>query len=428
MTRKGEPLVVIDNTRCMRSGSFEVLPFCVRADDIPTRLGSVPPACYSSSTAKVGGLGEHFRWRVPAATVKGHVEFMVSARSEEYLKFHLAMRSLRTKLGISPEFEVASDGDYVAVAMRVQSRHYAFACATLLSSGFDVDVDHTVSLLCEKLDRAESMWVQQFRDDASRAAPLRKGMHWNVSFQPGERPVFTWQGLAERVCADVCNSEAAIRRYPDPLRSYMRAHHDAAAQRASRDDAPMLRIADVSRRLRACECHDGFDTAARQLLSTAAAVRETAARRETDTEANDKEPSCHVFMSKLSKAQETQLLSSYWFFSIGPSGADRDAHRTILLAYFIHGYLVRAVAPYRPSGLNVGRSCKIRAIARPEYGTLCDAVANRVVQPNGELRGTGFRGATGKRAVDGVPVYKPSRRNAALPASTFMRRDNAPCG
>ena len=432
---------------CMSSESFELRPYTPRADDQLVKVPDVDPRCYAMVHAYAGGLGTHRRWSVPQCLndLGTPKRFMAYVERGQRGALAAVLNRLQHEQVIEQAGELVCEGDFVACVLELQASHFAYAAACLLACGvgFDPGEESLVTYLCEKLDRADGMWVLQCQEDATRAGPLRRGVHWNLNFQPPGEMLFTWTALARRVCGDLHFEERAFMRYPEPLRTHMRRF--MCSEHASRaealrvvEEAPGPRLVRLAAALRQSAARGGAGTveAARefrdraQRVVRAIAVPEEPtpiARREEELfrhAAVCEEEDGEIFMSKLSPMQEEQLLGANWFFNIGPSEHDADVHRVVLMAYFTFGFMVRAVADYRATGKHVGRSESIRPLARPEYRRerLSTEVINRTLCPDGKLRGTGWRGSKGKHArTRGLPAYTPRKRNKVVESQTLKR-------
>ena len=436
--RDGTPHAVLSSGRCLSPSSFALLDEPVGCEAVV--VDEVPAACFVSSENYTGGLGRHTRWTVPFARGEhgSVVEFMCVSQSSS--------SSLRTCLGDDVHVrgdEFAEADGCVACVAEVQSRNFAPIAARLLAAGCELEFDDSAmqaTYLCEKLDRAEGMWVNQFRDDATFAGPLREGVHWNVAFIPNDEAFFTWPALAHRVCRDVGFSDAESGTFPAALRWHMRRimrerHAQRTATLRATESSAAARLHLAAWRL--LECRDGdvdvadaerAKSALRRLSSRverrSAACRELYVHAEVDAA---EEP--RVFMSKLTAEQETQLLSAFWHFTIGPPGCTRDACRVVLMAYFLEGYMVRAVSSYHATGLNVGRSGSLRALTKQEYRreNLPTEAINRAEQSDGFLRGPKSRGSrVSRRPTNLLPTRLHSTSPPPLSLKNIHNRPHPP--
>ena len=120
------------------------------------------------------------------------------------------------------------DGTSVVAVCVVKTtpKNLKHVAAFLTFHGYYVELENEedatkAMLACERLDRAEHMWVHQCKNEVKNAGPLRKDSHWKQNYTPWNEPAFTWQALASKILVDIKNCSSIVLNYPQPLQKYL---------------------------------------------------------------------------------------------------------------------------------------------------------------------------------------------------------------
>lgn len=348
-------------------------------------LPAVNPLAREEVSATIGGLGRHLRWIVatPRPQLAGEVGLLVTAvRDKE--------RFAQTIAGMQPfvvwdgsfTSEKESDDGAMAEITVLKGRNTGCVVARMQQLGYGIAfLDEAQASLAklgvERFDRSEHMWWNQ---DSRRAGPLRDTHRWDFSWLPTQwkETPFTWHSLA-RNCLLSIEGCASL---PMPFRDHV--CKDRLEELRGRMDEALI----------------GGDATLR------AAIR-TNVLRWRRLHSGRRMVTC-----RLSSEQNRQLLACGYFLHLSPFDADLHAACSALCQrYAIHGYTVREIGGYDQSAKHLGHGATIRRFKeKKQYDlpNLSASVVNRLMQSDGSLRGSGFKGSRGKYATQSR--YTPKMR------------------
>ena len=423
------------------------------------QLQTVPTNCYTQIKTSTGGLGKHIRWRILNSKQENDktINILIGLfdRTTTEFEAHLLRISQLVTTRETPISYVDCE-NYIqgkrinnVCALQTQTKNLQYVAAYLLYLNyyFEVENDSDLTqstLVCERLDRSEQMWVYQCKKDADQAGPLRKNTNWKQNFTPWSEVIFTWKTLSKYVMRDI-ESNNKLNIYPEPLQTYIKK----TAQGMNEEKCSVIQkeYNEITKKIKQInimsvyvkykklvnklqclqnlkheqivELYKNISVINYKLKVCLNTLENLKYNRlmccsEEYNLKNIKYSTNHLFMNKLTDEQMVQLLSAYWFHNIGPCDEEMShICKLILFAYFLHGYYVRTIGDYRPTAENVGKSDTIRPLSREEYqrAKLPIEVINRIYRKNGEWKGSGFRGSKGRHAPPpGVPIYQPTKR------------------
>lgn len=340
--------------------------FFAQADVVDVTLAAPSRHAYTEEVATIGGIGKHVRWKIIPAIPHFHENVSMYIRGIEN---RVAFRALTVSLSpfVMCGFEYTPDADD-------DSTPGLEACLIHVSDGKHVGIvggyyhrdEYTVSfateyannragkLGLERYDRSGHMWWNQPK---ATAGPLRDTHRWRFPFLPAEWLVlpFTWETIAANLLT------ADVQHLPLPLRNYV---VEAQRQQAAGAETPPSQCA----------------------------AKVTA---------------------RLSLDQNRQLLSAAYWSSVAPIDEQCvELSHLLQFRYLLHGYVGREIGDYRQNALHVGHGAYIRKFknkAQYDPSHISTAVMNKIAQPNGELRGSGFKGTRGKYGHEDFPKYNAKR-------------------
>jgi hypothetical protein len=214
----------------------------------------------------------------------------------------------------------------------------------------------------ERFDRSSHMWWNQ---EEERAGPLRTVSNWNFPWVPElwtEIPV-TWSALAR--CAEHIDVGSASY-LPLPFRIHLAKHK--------------------------------MDTA------------ET-----SETKNIWKSLSCGNFVTcKLSLEQNRQLLWATYVMKYATFDSKNfEVACEIARSYVLYGFLGRQIGLYDQDAAHIGFGGNVRKFKHmQQYETPNIPLETwaRVIQPDGSIKGTGFKGTRGKHNTRNLPRFSSGKR------------------
>lgn len=342
--------------RLLYNNDFTVLP-----------CPNVSQHAYEEYRAIIGGVGQHFRWKVlmPNKKMHGAAKLHVKDVSDQDQFAEFVKNNLQPFAHDEVEF-VNSDAfvivpDLANIGTVAAALHFANYAA----HAADPNVVSGAKLAIERYDRSEHMWWNQ---DQKKAGPLRDVHRWVFDFIPSSwsHLPFTWQAMCENITLDpLTNSE----HLPRPLRDFYLTSKISSAE----------------------ETHDT------ELAQQLKALRGKPA-----------------VTCRLSEEQNRQLLQATYWCLIAPFDANTVRMcKLIRFRYMLHGYTAREIGEYKQTAKNLGHGATIRKFRnKPQYKpeNLDNTVLNRIYQADGSMRGSGFKGTRGKYGHTDFPKYIPSKR------------------
>lgn len=417
-------------------------------------IPKVPKQCYSACKKNTGGLGVHTRWCIldSKSTKDSFIHILVGLNNNSMIDF-MNLKIMNTLmfpreeplLWVDTE-AVINDTSVVAVCVvKTTPQNLKHVAAFLTFHGYYVELENEedttkAMLACERLDRAEHMWVHQCKNEVKNAGPLRKDSHWKQNYTPWKDPAFTWQSLAAKVLKDINNCQSIVLNYPQPLQNYLINELSCKGTFHITNEnldifKYILRLKRIIKRIE--ETGHCDHTVYNKVLC----IKQLLCKQMKKIEFNkykiykslkinsqsNMQTNVHLFMNKLSEEQEEQLLTAHWYYNIGPCSEElSNACRLILFAYLFYGYYVRTIAEYQATAKNVGRGEFIRNLNEDQYNInkLPMEVINRVYRKDGPWKGVGFRGSKGRHLPSGnIPVYQPKIRRKKVPVDKIISND-----
>ena len=341
-------------------------------DLLPTRVPTerlelvslpvVPERAYDEYEATIGGVGKHNRWLV----IMGGATELLVYRIEDCHAFRDFVQTRLGPFGMSSfEFTTSADGAHSTVVHVPDPAKAGMVAAALHCSGYHAALANPKerSKLCiERYDRSEHMWWNQTQD---RAGPLRDTHRWRYDYIPNAwvHIPFTWQSMCKNISID---AETEASCLPLPLRDYYITYRIECAA----DDAQKQRLA----RMR-------------------------------------EHPSVTC---RLTQEQNTQLLTAGYWNTIAPFNATAlELARLVRFRYMVQGLTCREIGKYNQNANNLGHGHGIRVFKnKPQYdrANLPIATLNVICQPDGTMRGSGFKGTRGKYGHADFKKYEPRKR------------------
>jgi hypothetical protein len=333
----------------------------------PCSLEAVPALSYEETQATIGGIGKHVRWFVasPKKKLTDELSIVVDASRTEFVK------QIVNEMHPFVEWDGTVDDNMIAdmkipVAVHAQQVIARFHM-NAIEATFAREEDQAISKLgIERFDRSDHMWWNQSRKNAG---PLRDMHRWHFGWIPHHWKYipFTWESLS-RNATDLGREECA--NLPLPLRNHV--------------------CTAIIERLKS----------------------ENGDRSEILAWLSMTHPACVT--SRLTREQNIQLLSAAYFLRIAPFDQERNKIAVALsMAYLRYGYISRDIGGYQQSAKHLGHGAFIRKFKRhTQYqpANLSVDVLNKIYQPDGSLRGSGYKGTRGKYGHPRFKKYKASRK------------------
>ena len=327
-------------------------------------LPTVPSKAYEEYEAVIGGVGKHNRWYVIMAGC-ALSELCVSGISDRAVFKHFVDTRLRPFGMSNYEFACDADGTFSTTVHVPDPSKAGMVAAALHCADYEARLADPAArgkLCIERYDRSEHMWWNQTQE---KAGPLRDTHRWRYDYIPaswGHIP-FTWQSLCKNISLDAETEAACL---PRPLRDYYLTH---CIQKAS--DATLAARLEQLRDLPSVTC-------------------------------------------RLTVAQNHQLLTAGYWNTIAPFDANTlRIARLVRYRYMLHGYTCREIGKYNQNATNLGHGHGIRKFKnKPQYdrANLPVATLNMICQPDGTMRGSGFKGTRGKYGHALFKKYEPRKR------------------
>lgn len=470
----GEPCVMI-NDKYYCDGTSSILHECL--DNTHTyNLKKVPPNCYSEIETNTGGLGIHIRWLIYKSNQESDdkINILIGLFHHTPIEFQKNIESINHLLEKREdpihfvECDSIIEGKCInnVCAFKVSKSNLKYVASFVLYHSYYIEVENNddltkSTLACERLDRAEHMWVYQCKEDALEAGPLRKNTNWKQNFTPWDNVIFTWKALSKCILSEIReNMLENISKYPEPLKTYLKkCAQDENYQEMDKVINEQQQINDKLNNIKLLHVYSrytSFSTHFQKLHHTDEVKKVQLYKNVKDINyifkkclnnyinmkaklnnlyskelhvKNTDYSAKHLFMNRLTKQQMVQLLSAYWYYNIGPCDEKETKDcKLILFGYFLYGYYVRTIADYRATAENVGKSETIRPLSKKEYNKdkLPIEVINRIYRTDGEWKGSGFRGSKGRHPPpEGVKVYKPLKRRKRVD-SVYMKSTEKP--
>ena len=211
------------------------------SSDLP--IIEVPPQMYTTVKKSTGGLGKHIRWIIscsqtppdgeihPATILVGNFD---DAERWELLKN--IVQKLNPNLTFAQnkvEYHYCNSQRYASLVAsdKMRANHLSYILAShQFVTHFPNPIEcREVSMIAERLDRYPHMYVDQCRENAATAGPVRDPWRWKLSWLPVHwDSVFTWPGFAREMWNDITNIGedpiTVLNRFPSPLNYYIWEH------------------------------------------------------------------------------------------------------------------------------------------------------------------------------------------------------------
>lgn len=365
----------------------------------PCRIPTPPDLAFEEEVAVIGGVGKTIRWNVvlprrkndnPAllfiANIFDQHEFIEFIQTLRPFAFHNHSFNETSNCGYSTYVDIPDNTKTGIVAAKLHYKGYGAILETKECQG---------KLGIERFDRSEHMWWNQ---DPKTAGPLRDTHRWKYPWCDWKFLPFNWHLLARNVLipTDECHL------LPLPLRNYVLR------------DRRMRALLELN----ILEQDDIDDKSMKKFLR-----KEISLSLAMETS--------HCVTSRLTDEQSRQLLSAAYFILVAP--LDEEAVKISNLVqymYCLHGYIGREVGGYRQNAQHLGHGKYIRKFRKNEQynrSNMKNEVVNKIIQADGSLKGTGFKGSRGKYRHPDYKEYKPRnrmKRTATLEIEMRQTADN----
>ena len=362
-------------TKCHVYVEYDTHPTLFAEDQVEnTNLPLPPKYAYHVENAIIGGIGKTQRWTKimpPIPHFHEKIDLRVSRitdknafRALTVTLFPFAMSDFKYEPYDDNEQKEKNVPVYQCVISASSGKHIGIVCGYYHKENYQIHFlqeytnNRAGKLGIERYDRSGHMWWNQPKE---KAGPLRDTHRWRFSYIPStwKTPPFTWEAIAENIATDMVDND--ITHLPLPLRYYVEYAH---CLKMEKELPPIEKVT-------------GNVT------------------------------------SRLLPEQTKQILcAAYWTLIAPIDISSVQLARLIQFRYLLHGYSGREIGDYRQNALHLGHGAYIRKFKNKkqyEVNQLSTAVLNKIAQPNGEMRGSGFKGTRGKYGHANYPKYNAKR-------------------
>lgn len=377
----------------------DMFPKVITNDDVVEQcvLPLPPELAFEQEEAIIGGVGKTIRWKVvlprrknnnPAllfvANIFDKIKFEKFIGELQPFAFHNYTYEDTLACGYSTRIDIPDNTKTGMVAARLHYAGYGAVLETEECQG---------KLGVERFDRSDHMWWNQ---DPKTAGPLRDTHRWKYPWCDWKYLPFNWHLLAKNILipTELCDV------VPFPLRNYvLQSRMDRA-----RVELEILRKENV----------ENSDLSAFLVneISLCSSMRKP-----------------HCVTARLTQPQTIQLLCATYYILVTPLDEELVKISNLLqYMYCIHGYIGREIGGYRQDANFLGHGAYIRNFKhKKQYDAknIKTRIANKVIQADGSMKGTGFKGARGKYAKR---IDKPrNRMQRTVQMETDMRTAEPNC-